>query len=382
MPNILSQFFVSHKQSKILVCKPKIPSNRVLNKLLAISRRSGYITNNGPLVQAFETELKNLLNISHISVTSSGTIALIIMLKALKLKYNRHEVITTPFSFVATSSAITAAGCTPVFADIEESSPFISPYHVSRNINQRTLCVLATHVYGFDSNSKHLEDICNSKQVPLVFDAAHAVGCSQGNRSLPSLGYASVISTHATKALSSAEGGAIASDDEDFINSCSMIRDFSYTKGSQIPADIEGVNGKQSELHAAVGLANIKSFAADIEKRKLVHSVITESLKYSKTLTSLEASLNINDNFRSNYLYYPIIPRLSNSNFDAEDCKQKFEDHKIFVRRYFYPSLDTLVVNSCCVNSRLMASKVICLPCHSSLSKSEINRISAYLKST
>ena len=369
-----------NKQSKIYVCKPKFPSNKELNKLLAISRKAGYITNNGPLVQKFESELKQLLQVEHISLTSSGTIALIIMLKALKNKYNKSEVVTTPFSFVATSSAILAAGCIPVFSDLVNSSPFIDPHQVAKNINTNTLCVLSTHVYGYNSNSDLLNDVCSSYNVPLLFDAAHALGCAQDGKSLPSLGYASIISTHATKALSSAEGGAIISDDSSFIDLCNQIRDFSYSVGSQIPLNLEGVNGKQSELHAAVGLANLSSFSNDILKRKYVHSKFNHSISISSTFRPLSSILDINDNFSSNYLYYPIIPFDRDwHESDTENTIKYFQSHNIFARRYFYPSLDTLVSDTNCTNSRIMASKVICLPCHSELNSSEIERISKCL---
>lgn len=328
-----------------------------------------YLTNNGPLVQKLEEQLGEFLGLDNVLFLSNGTIALQIAIKALALK---GEIITTPFSFVATTSSIVWEGCEPVFVDINPDTLNINPELIEEAVTEHTTGILATHVYGNPCDIEAIEAIAKKHDLKVIYDAAHCFGTTYKNKSIFEYGDISITSFHATKLFHTVEGGAIFTEDDELNLKMSRMRNFGHA-GFENFEEI-GINGKNSEFHAAMGLTNLNYIHAILDKRK------EQCLLYNKLFTeSPLRTITMQKGAEWNYAYYPII--LENEE-TALKVKQALEKQDIYPRRYFYPSLDTLeYVQTTELNvSKKVAESILCLPLFYDLKKESQQLIADIIK--
>lgn len=329
-----------------------------------------WLTNNGPLVNELEIRLKEYLGIDHLLFLSNGTIALQVAIKALSLK---GEIITTPFSYVATTSSIVWEGCEPVMVDIRPDTLNIDPDLIESAITDKTSAILATHVFGNPCDVEKISEIAKRHNLNVIYDAAHAFGVRYKGRSLYGYGDISTASFHATKIFHTIEGGAVVTQDPERLRVMAMLRNFGHSSATEFGG--LGINAKNSEFHAAMGLAVLPYFEEIVEKRRKI------SERYVQNLSDTRLSWqDISDNCEYNYSYFPTI-------FESEDIliKTLNECNKsgIFPRRYFYPSLNNLpyIKSKFSVpNSEDIARRIICLPLYESLSIEEVDMICRVIK--
>lgn len=349
----------------ILVTKPFLPPKEEYEQYLSGIWSRNWLTNMGPLANDLELKLKRHLRVNHLLYVSNGTIALQMAIKALELK---GEVITTPFSFIATTSSIVWEGCTPVFADIDPHSLNIDPVKIEKVITGKTSAILATHVYGNPCDVEAIQKIADKHGLRVIYDAAHAFGVEINGRSIFEYGDISVCSLHATKLYHSVEGGLLITKDPELLKKLAFMRNFGFN-GPEAFAEL-GINGKNSELHAAMGLANLKYIQAIHDKRKL----LTE--QYHKMLSKAKAFIpKWHPEATLNYAYYPIV-------FESEElalkCFNSLKGKEIFARRYFYPSLAKVLPylpGKEMPVTEDIAKRVLCLPLYYDLSIEEVDLI-------
>lgn len=323
----------------------------------------GWLTNNGPLVQQLESKLRQYLDDTPVQFTSNGTIAIQIAIKALNLT---GEIITTPFSYVATTTAILWEHCEPVFVDIEDRTFCIDATKIEAAITPRTSAILATHVYGYPCDVEAIEAIAKKHNLKVIYDGAHAFGVRVNGRSLLSYGDITTCSFHATKLFHTSEGGAIVMPDEELAKRVWLYKSFGHIGDEYFTL---GVNGKNSEFHAAMGLCNLPRVPEFIEARRQVAEL------YQQELAALELRYPVTPaNTEYNYAYFPII-------FDTEArmlrVKEALAAHTVNTRRYFYPSLNKLPYHTGadCPVSEDIATRVLCLPMYQQLSHDDVRWI-------
>ena len=353
----------------INVTKTYLPSLDKYNVLLKQIWTSGWITNHGPLVLELEQKLKNYLRVKHLYFVNNGTIALQIAIKALALK---GEIITTPFSYVATTSSIVWENCKPVFVDIEPNTFTINPDLIEKAITSETSAILATHVYGIPCKIAKIEAIAKHNNLKVIYDAAHSFGVKYNNESLAFYGDVSTLSFHATKIFHTVEGGAVITNDDELAHKISYMRNFGH-KGQEDFWGL-GVNGKNCELHAAMGLCILPEMDKIIARRKELSDYYNELLYGLDLLRPQHEEVN----FNYNYAYYPVV-------FPSEEIllqvKDELNKEDIYPRRYFYPSLNELNY----VSGKIMpvADKispgVLCLPLYHDLNLSDIELITGII---
>lgn len=347
----------------IQVTKPFFPPEEEYKELLHEIWNNGWITNNGPFVQALEEKLKNYLKVRNILFVGNGTIALQIAIKALKLE---GEIITTPFSYVATSSSIVWENCTPVFADIDPDTFNINPGEIERKITSRTTAILATHVFGNPCDVEQIRSIANNYNLKVIYDAAHCFGASYKGSSIFNWGDISTTSFHATKVFHSVEGGAVFSNNDELIERMSYMRNFGHDGPGKFNG--VGINGKNSELHAAMGILNLKYISEILDKRK------TQFLLYKQKLKGTGVRFQLIENQSSiNYSYFPVVFKNEKILLRIVDSLEK---KSIYSRRYFFPSLNKLnYLKGTAPISEDISTRILCLPLYHDLKESEINTI-------
>ncbi len=327
----------------------------------------GQLTNHGPLVLELEKKLAEYLDVKHVFFVTNGTLALQIASKALGI---RKKIITTPFSCVATTSAMVWEGILPVFADVDPKKFTISAQSVRDNITEDVEAILATHVYGNPCDIEALQEISSEKGIPLIFDGAHAFGVQYKNKPLASFGDVTALSFHATKIFHTIEGGALVTNNDQLAEKISYMRNFGYNG----PEDFFGVgiNAKASEFQAAMGLSVFPYVDDIIEKREYVVKNYKEALKDSGIqMMELQEGTT-----RFNHAYLPVVFSSENKLLAARSVLQS---HNIFPRRYFYPSLNHLnYVQNNLTNdaSTDLSSRVLCLPLYPELTSDEVSKIS------
>lgn len=352
----------------INVTKPFLPPKEEYLKYLNGIWDRNWLTNNGPLVNELELKLKDYLSVDHLLYLSNGTIAIQIAIKALGLK---GEVITTPFSYVATTSSIVWECCTPVFVDIDPDSLNIDPTKIEAAITKKTTGIIATHVYGNPCDIEAIESIARKHSLKVIYDGAHAFGTKFKGKSVFEYGDISTASFHSTKLFHTIEGGAVVTRQADLTKKMSYLRNF----GHNGPEDFEGVgiNGKNSEFHAAMGLANLAHIDKILQRRKELSLYYDEKLKNLKVT---KPTLLPNSEF--NYAYYPIL-------FPSEEAVIKSIEilnlNWVYPRRYFYPSLNKLryLPEVTMPVSEDVSKRVLCLPLYFELSHEEIDFIARLL---
>lgn len=349
----------------IPVTKPFLPPQQVYQHYLDGIWKRNWLTNMGPLASDLELKLKDTLKVNHLLFVTNGTVALQMAIKALDLK---GEIITTPFSFVATTSAIVWEHCTPVFVDIDEHSLNIDADKIEEAITPNTTAILATHVYGNPCDVEKIEEIAKKHQLKIIYDAAHAFGVEVNGKSIFEYGDISTCSLHATKLYHSVEGGLVVTKDAALLKRLAYMRNFGFD-GPESFAEL-GINGKNSEYHAAMGLANLKYLEAIHQKRKELTARYDEKLKNLKARRPIWHSASEN-----NFAYYPLV-------FESEElmlqCVELLKLNEIFTRRYFYPSLAQslpYVKPQVLPVTGDIAQRVLCLPLYYDLTLEEVDLI-------
>ncbi len=353
----------------IPVTKPYSPPLAEYTKLLEDVWERNWFTNNGPLVNELELQLKTYLDLPHLLFLNNGTTALQIAIKALNLK---GDIITTPFSYVATTSSIVWEGCNPVFVDIDSQTLNLDPTKIEAAITPDTSAILATHVYGNPCDIDAIQMIADKHKLKVIYDGAHCFGTLYKGKSVFAYGDICTTSFHSTKLFHTVEGGAVFTMNPDLLKKMSYLRNF----GHNGPEDFleVGINGKNSEFHAAMGLCNLKYIENIKQSRRM------QSEKYSESLNNSSIQfIKINPLCSYNYAYYPIV--LENEQL-LQKVIAKLEANWVKPRRYFYPSLNTIPIykkgNPLEVSENI-AKRVLCLPLYHSLSFEEIDFISSIL---
>lgn len=349
----------------IPVTRPFLPPQHEFQKYLDGIWKRQWLTNMGPLASDLELKIKDYLQLKHLLFVTNGTVALQMAIKAFALK---GEIITTPFSFVATTSVISWEGCEPVFVDIDPETLNIDATKIEAAITPNTSAILATHVYGNPCDVQKIDLIAQKHKLKVIYDGAHAFGVNLEGRSLFEYGDLSTCSLHATKLYHSIEGGLIVSKEGEMLKKLAYMRNFGFD-GPEAFAEL-GINGKNSEFHAAMGLANLLYIDDILAKRRLLSDYYHSKLQNLKVRYPKWA-----DNATNNYSYFPVI-------FESETlllkCVKLLQAHEISPRRYFYPSLAATlpyVKKQTTEITDEISKRVLCLPLFYDLSFEEIDLI-------
>ncbi len=348
----------------INVSKTFLPPIEQYNELLKRAWNKEWITNRGELVIELEEKLKKYLKVSNILITNNGTIPLQI---ALKLLGKKGEIITTPFSYVATTAAIVWEHCKPVFVDIHPEYLTIDETKIEAAITPKTTAILATHVFGNPCNVTVIEAIAKKHNLKVIYDAAHSFGVNYHGKSIFEYGDISTCSFHATKLFHTGEGGALFAKDTELQHQLF----YSHNFGHNGPLDFHGlgINAKISELQAAMGLVVLPNMDFILQERKIVGDFYNQNLDFTELTT-----IKIRENTSWNYSYYPIILKSEMVLLQVQDALNK---QQIFPRRYFYPSLNTIeyTKGKTMPISENIAPRILCLPLYVGLKKSELEKI-------
>ena len=348
----------------INVTKPFLPPVEEYKKYIDAIWQRNWLTNNGPLVNELELQLKDYLGLQHMLFLGNGTIALQIAIRALGLT---GEIITTPFSYVATTSSIVWEGCLPVFVDIDPLTLNIDPLKIESAITKNTSAILATHVYGNACDIDTIAAIAKKHNLKVIYDAAHCFGTTYKNKSIFSYGDVVTTSFHATKLFHTTEGGAVFTGDAELLRKMSYLRNFGHSG----PEDFYGIgiNGKNSEFHAAMGLCNLKYIDQILKDRARVCTLYDEKLS---TLAMQKPVINTKSKW--NHAYYPVILK------SEEQLLRSIEilnGNWIYPRRYFYPSLSKLNYvkpqNTAVTDD--ISKRALCLPLFYGIGEEDINFI-------
>ncbi|RFU64739.1 DegT/DnrJ/EryC1/StrS family aminotransferase [Peribacillus glennii] len=349
----------------IPVSQPFLPPIDEYNSLISKLWDTKWLTNNGPYVQQLEDKLKSYLHVPSLQFVNNGTAALLLAIKALQIK---KEVITTPFSFVATTTSILWENCQPVFVDIDPRTLCIDPDKIEEAITDKTEAILATHVYGIPCDVTRIEKIAKKHNLKVIYDAAHSFGVHIDGKSLLEFGDISTLSFHSTKLFHTVEGGAIINNIGDKLDQhLKLLRSFGF-EGENYQT--VGINAKNSEFHAAMGLCNLKYINQIILRRRMITEI------YDGMLANWVEKPSIPEGVEYNYAYYPII-------FENEQelisVMNKLKNNNIATRRYFNPSLNKLPYlenNSSCPISEDISKRILCLPLFSELHVCDVEKIS------
>jgi dTDP-4-amino-4,6-dideoxygalactose transaminase len=348
----------------INVTKTFLPPINEYNKYLQRAWDKQWITNRGELVKELEDKLENYLDVSNIILTNNGTVPLQI---ALKLLGSKGEIITTPFSYIATTAAIVWENCSPVFVDIHPEYMTIDENKIEAVITENTTAILATHVFGNPCNVEVIDALATKYKLKVIYDAAHCFGVKYNNKSIFQYGDVSTCSFHATKLFHSGEGGAMFTKDKNLYHQLF----YSHNFGHNGPLDFYGlgINGKMSELQAAMGLAVLPYMEEILRQRKKIVDFYNNNINFMRVKT-----FKIRENTSWNYSYYAVI---FNDEKQLLETQKKLNDHQIFPRRYFYPSLNTVeyIAGTAMPVSESIASRILCLPLYLGLEEKELSKI-------
>lgn len=354
----------------IFVTQPSIAPLDEFSSLLEGVWDRGILTHNGPLVQQLEKDLCHKLEIDNFVAVTNGTIAIQMAIRALELK---GEIITTPFTWVATVSAIKWEGCIPVFCDIDKDTLNIDPAKIEELITDKTVAIMPVHVFGNPCDIVEIDRIAKKHNLKVIYDAAHAIGSTFQGKSLLDFGDISATSLHATKLLNTAEGGGCVTKSPELNEKLKRLRFFGYDDTKIVVED--GFNGKMTEIHAALGIVNLKYFDQVLEDREAKYCLYKHNLE---DLSGVSFQKLMYDG--CNFSYFPIV-------LESEAILLKLEHalnaKKIFPRRYFYPSVNTytkIVEYKECKISEDVSNRILCLPLYWKLTNEEILTICNLIK--
>lgn len=359
----------------IPVTSPLLPDLDEFTESLRQIWESKRITNYGPFHEQFEKALCNYLKVPHISLFTNGTLPIIAALKVLGIK---GEVITTPYSFVATSHSVMWSDIEPVFVDVDPITGNMNPDRIEEAITPRTSAILPVHVYGQPCDTKRIQEIANRHSLKVIYDAAHCFGVEVNGKSILNEGDLSTISFHATKVFNTIEGGAMIMKSREIKERVDRMSDFGFAGETEIP-DL-GINAKLDEVRSAYGLLNLKQVDAAIEARHKVADAYREALKEIPGIRLLEEVPGV----RYNYGYFPIFVDAEKYGMTRDELYMKLKANGIYARRYFYPLISNVgtykdipsASPNNLPNANMLAEQVICLPIYEDLSFDQITTTS------
>lgn len=362
-------------QPLITVTSPLLPDLGEFTELLQDIWQRKWLTNNGHYHKQLETALAEYLGVPYISLFTNGTLPLITALQALNL--TQGEVITTPYSFVATTHALIWNGLTPVFADVDPVWGNLDPAAVEAAITDRTVAIMPVHVYGNPCDTQALQQIADKHGLKIIYDAAHAFGVKQNGSSVLAAGDMSTLSFHATKVYNTVEGGALVCQTAEMKQHIDQLRNFGFTGETEVEA--AGINSKMDEIRAAYGLLNLKQVDAAIATRERAAKTYRNALAGIPGIRCLQDIPGV----QHNYAYFPIYVDAATYGRTRDELYFHLKEHGILARRYFYPVIPDFAAyaNSLSAraahipNARALADSVICLPMHGRLSQKDINKI-------
>ena len=358
----------------ITVTSPLLPNLEEFNKLLKEIWGSKWITNNGSFHKRLEKELAAYLKVPFVSLFTNGTLPLITALQALRVT---GEVITTPYSFVATTHSLWWNGIKPVFVDIDPQTGNIDPDKIEAAITPKTTAIMPVHVYGKPCDTKKIQEIANKYGLRVIYDAAHAFGVEVNGESVLNAGDMSTLSFHATKVYNTIEGGALVMHDEETKKRIDYLKNFGFAGETEVVAP--GINSKMDEMRAAYGLLNLRQVDAAIEARHQVAIEYREGLRDVDGISFMEDMPGV----KHNYSYFPIFVNAEKYGMTRDELYFKMKEAKVLGRRYFYPLISEFSTyrglpsssKENLPNAQKMADSVICLPMHHELGDEEIKRI-------
>lgn len=353
----------------INVTKTYLPNKKKYKQYVDEIYANEWITNNGPLVKRLEKRLTEYLGVKNLVLVSNGTVALEIAYRTLGIK---GFVITTPFSFVATTSSLVTNSLLPIFADINPETLNIDPQNIEAAITKNTSAILPVHVFGNPCEVEEIEKISKMHNLKVIYDAAHAFDIQHQGQSILNYGDISTLSFHATKLFHTIEGGALIINDDSLVEKARYLINFGIKNPEEIPE--LGTNAKMNEFEAAMGLCILDDIEIIKNKREIVYNRYFSELKNSVKFQEQNTKSSLN------YSYFPIV--LENEE-QLLRVQKKMNDQNIFPRRYFYPALDTLSYiepKQYCPIARDIASRILCLPIYSDLSESDQLRIITIFK--
>ena len=359
---------------QITVTSPLLPNLDDFNGMLKQIWESKWITNNGSFHKQLEKELAAYLKVPYISLFTNGTLPLITALQALRIT---GEVITTPYSFVATTHALWWNGIKPVFVDIDPATGNLDPGKIEAAITPKTTAIMPVHVYGKPCDTQRIQEIADQYGLKVIYDAAHAFGVEVNGESILNAGDLSTLSFHATKVYNTVEGGAMVMHDEKMKKRIDFLKNFGFANETTVVGP--GINSKMDEVRSAYGLLNLKQVDAAIEAR---HQV---AIRYREALRPVEGITFFDDmpGVKHNYSYFPIFVDAKKYGMTRDELYFKMKDHNVLGRRYFYPLISTFSTYKGLESARpenlpnahKMADSVICLPMHHALSDKDVQRI-------
>ncbi len=360
--------------NNITVTSPLLPNLDEFNEMLKEIWASKWITNNGQFHKQLEAALAEYLKVPYISLFTNGTLPLLTALQAMRIT---GEVITTPYSFVATTHSIWWNGCKPVFVDIEEETCGIDPNKIEAAITPKTTAIMPVHCYGKPVKMDAIQQIANKYGLKVIYDAAHAFGVEVDGASVLNRGDMSTLSFHATKVYNTLEGGALVVHDEATKKRIDYLKNFGFVGETEVLAP--GINSKVDEVRAAYGLLNLKQVDVAIEAR---HQV---AIKYREALRNVPGIRFFDDmpGVRHNYSYFPIFINAEEYGKTRDQLYSEMKSHGILGRRYFYPlisnfstyrGLPSAAPENLPIATRI-ANEVICLPMHHALSNVDVQRV-------
>lgn len=359
---------------KITVTSPLLPDLDEFNEMLKQIWDSKWITNNGQFHQQLEKALAEYLGVPYISLFTNGTLPLITALQALHIT---GEVITTPYSFVATTHALWWNGIKPVFVDIDPSNCGLDPEKIEAAITPRTTAIMPVHCYGKPCDTERIQAIADKYGLKVIYDAAHAFGVKVNGNSVLNQGDMSTLSFHATKVYNTLEGGALVVKDATTKQRIDYLKNFGFAGETEVVAP--GINSKMDEVRAAYGLLNLKQVDESIEKR---HQV---AIKYREALRGVKGIRFFDDmpGVRHNYSYFPIFVDAEEYGMTRDELYFKMKENNVLGRRYFYPLISTFSTYRGLESARpenlpeatRIANEVICLPMHHALSEADVDKV-------
>lgn len=367
-------------ENPIYVTRPLLPDlNQVMDKLREIWAAQ-WLTNNGPQHALFENKLLEVLKVPYLSLFNNGTIALIVACQSLRLS---GEVITTPFTFPATSHVLTWNNIRPIFCDIDPVTMNIDADRIESAITPQTTGILAVHVFGTPCDVTKIQEVANRYGLKVVYDAAHAFGCEINNQGIGTFGDISMFSFHATKLFHTTEGGALTVNNPNLKTRVDLLKNFGIKNEEEVV--MPGINGKMTEIQAAIGLLVLDHIKAEMEKRQVLLETYKTCLRDTPGLTFLPSLPGVT----SSYQYFVIRINEQEFGVSRDTVYQKFKEYNIFTRKYFYPlcsdySCYRHLPSSAPANlpiARKIVSEVLSFPFYGALSTEDVERICAILKS-
>lgn len=358
----------------ITVTSPLLPNLDEFNELLEDIWSRKWLTNNGHYHQELEKALCEYLKVPYISLFTNGTLPLITALQALRIT---GEVITTPYSFVATTHSLWWNGIKPVFVDVDPLTGNLNPDKIEAAITPRTTAIMPVHVYGNPCDTQRIQEIADKYGLKVIYDAAHAFGVEVNGESILNSGDISTLSFHATKVYNTVEGGALIIHDEATKKRIDYLKNFGFAGETTVVAP--GINSKMDEIRSAYGLLNLKQVDAAIEARHQVAIKYREALQEVKGIRFMEDILGV----RHNYAYFPIFIDGEEYGMTRDELYFKMKDQNVLGRRYFYPLISEFSTYKGLASARpenlpvahRIADSVICLPMYHNLTESEVNRV-------